>query len=355
MRKTFVRQQYRWLEFGLLATALCSLLSCSFANFASQAGSSVFPSSTNVPALLPGQQIWKQGVSSFLFGTNDTEEWTPQNIETRPAIQKALRAAGFTLVRSFFLDNANDAAIEQRIRTIEGSGSACLGVITNIFNDSYDLHLVKYLGNRCLLYEFGNEPDYTGIPWEKYVAQWNKLVPQLRQVNPQAKFIGPVLAFLKPDYLADFLEGVKSSGVLPDAISIHWYPCWQISLDRCMAQADSIGAKVKTARAMVQYILGKDLPLGVTEWNFDPGNPPASYGDNADFITQFSAAALLTMIRSKVAFACQFDAASYAGYGHLDLFNVANSQPKPQYYAIKQLIEQYRPFQVSNAIGGTDP
>src|SRR5215472_10032895 len=91
-----------------------------------------------VHATLPGQQIWRQGVSSFLFGTNDTIEWSSQNIETQPAIQHALRRAGFTLVRSFFPDNASDGTIEQRLQVIERSGANCLGVITNIFNVTFD-------------------------------------------------------------------------------------------------------------------------------------------------------------------------------------------------------------------------
>lgn len=293
-------------------------------------------------AVLPGQQIWKQGVSSFLFGTNDTEEWSTNNLETQPAIQQALRMAGFPLIRSFFLDNASDVAIEKRIDAIENSGAHCLGVITNIFHASYNLHLVKYLGNRCLLYEFGNEPDYSGISVQQYVSQWNELVPQLRQINPQAKFIGPVLGLKSLNYLADFLAGAKSEHVLPDAISLHWYPCWQVSQSTCMNLADSISSEVSEARVIVQHILGEDLPIGVTEWNFDPGNPPAAYGDKADFITQFTRTALFAMIRGGVVFACQFDAASYAGYGHLDLFNVSDNQPKPQYYAIKSVIEQYR-------------
>jgi hypothetical protein len=56
--------------------------------------------------LLPGQQLWKNNVSSFLFGTNDSYEWSIHNIQTEPAIQQALRTAGFTLIRSFFPDNA---------------------------------------------------------------------------------------------------------------------------------------------------------------------------------------------------------------------------------------------------------
>ena len=89
-------------------------------------------SQTQLPALqnisssvlvraLPGVQIWQQGISSYVFGTNDTYEWSSQNIETQPAIQHALRDAGFTLIRTFFPDKASDAEIEQRVATIEKS------------------------------------------------------------------------------------------------------------------------------------------------------------------------------------------------------------------------------------------
>src|SRR5437867_9331680 len=83
---------------------------------------------------LPGLQIWKQGISSYLFGTNDTYEWSTNNIQTQPTIQKAIREAGFTLIRTFFPDKASDTDIEKRIQTIENSGAHYLGVITNIFN-----------------------------------------------------------------------------------------------------------------------------------------------------------------------------------------------------------------------------
>src|SRR6266571_1596444 len=79
--------------------------------------------STKTHPTLPGQQRWKQGVSSFLFGTNDAYEWSSQNIQTQPAIQQALRRAGFTLIRSFFPDNASDSTIEQRLQAIENSGA----------------------------------------------------------------------------------------------------------------------------------------------------------------------------------------------------------------------------------------
>ena len=148
---------------------------------------------------LPGQQLWKQGISSFLFGTNDTQEWYSNNVETSPAIQQSLKDAHFTLMRTFFFDKSladghptTDAEIEQRLETVEKSGMTCLGVLHNIFDVNFDKHVVTYAGSRCQMYEFGNEPDYNGISIETYLEQWNKVIPLLRQINPEAKFIGPV-------------------------------------------------------------------------------------------------------------------------------------------------------------------
>src|SRR5438876_223197 len=137
-------------------------------------------SATTTKPVLPGQKIWKQNVSSFLFGTNDTYEWSPNNIQTQPKIQQALRNANFTLIRTFFPDKASDADITKRVQTIENSGAQCLGVITNIFNTSFNQHLITFLGARCQLYEFGNEPDFNNIPIQSYLQQWNKEIPVLR-------------------------------------------------------------------------------------------------------------------------------------------------------------------------------
>ena len=294
---------------------------------------------------LPGQQIWKNGVSSFLFGTNDSYEWSTHNLQTEPAIQHALRTAGFTLICSFFPDNASDSVIELRIRTIENSGAHCLGVITNTSNTVFDEHLVRYLGNRCLMYEFGNELDLNGVSIETYLARWNTLIPALRHINPAAKFIGPVTYYDEGNhnYMHDFLVGVQQSGVLPDAISFHMYACYDDTESACLAKADRYASSAMWVHSLVQSILGKDLPVGISEWNYDPGNPPPSYGDDPNFIKQYSTVALHSMMSGDVAFACQFDAADYGGYGRLDMFDTSNNQPKPQYYAISTLIQQYRP------------
>ena len=339
----------RWLRRSVLVVLLMLSVACS--PFP-QTGISVQPSGQTITPIkhisLPGQQLWKQGISSFLFGTNDTQEWYSNNVETSPAIQQSLKDAHLTLMRTFFFDKSladghstTDAEIEQRLKTIENSGMTCLGVLFNIFDVNFDKHVVTYAGSRCQIYEFGNEPDYNGISIETYLEQWNKVIPLLRQINPEAKFIGPVSEM--NDYLREFLLGVRQSGVLPDAVSFHWYPCWKNVEGVCLSKANRAGQEALLLQSWERELLGKELPVGISEWNYDPGNPAPTYGDNANFITSFSTEAIRSMAHAGVAFACQFDAASYGGYGRLDMFDVETAQPKPQYYAIKALIQQYRP------------
>ena len=358
MRRLRSHRFARWTIKGALALLLCVVMSaCSMD--APPALPALNTTSTAGGPLLPGQQIWKQGVSSFLFGTNDTQEWASDNVETDPAIQQALKDAHFTLMRTFFFAKSladghatTDAEIEQRIQTVEKTGMTCLGVLVHIMDTAFVEHVVRYLGSRCNLYEFGNEPDYNGITLEDYIKQWNTVVPLLRQINPHAKFIGPVTSDSCDDdvsltdsscFLIGFLQGVKTSGVLPDAISFHMYPCYQDEAEAaCLSSVSTFGQEARKVKSWVQSILGKNLPVGISEWNYDSGDSPTDYGDA--FIRQFTSDAFQSMIQAKVDFAAQFDALSYAAYGGLDMFELnQHGQPKAQYYAIKQIISEYRP------------
>src|SRR2546421_8687916 len=53
--------------------------------------------------LLPGQAIWKKGVSSYLFGTNDSVDYSDDNFVTDPhhIIQSSLKSVGFQIMREF--------------------------------------------------------------------------------------------------------------------------------------------------------------------------------------------------------------------------------------------------------------
>ncbi len=250
-------------------------------------------------------------------------------------------------MRTFFFDKSlldghptTDAEIDQRLRTIENSGMICLGVLEPILDPTFIKHVVTYAGNRCNIYEFANEADTVGMSMQQYVQIWNTLIPQLRKINPHAKFSGPVVA----DYtqVQPFLVGVKASGILPDAISFHWYPCGaDDSRSSCLTKVGTFAQVTTQVKGWVREVLGHNVPVGITEWNYNADNPPAPYGQDPTFMKQFSTSALDSMIQAGLDFANQFDAASDAGSGGLDMFDITTGQPKPQYFAIKGLIDHY--------------
>ena len=73
-------------------------------------------------------------------------------------------------------------------------------------------------------------------------------------------------------------------------------PVIRIQWNFCLGKANTYSQVAQGVRSLVHSILGKDLPIGISEWNYDPGNPPPAYGDNQQFINEFSAAALQSMI-----------------------------------------------------------
>ncbi len=418
------------------------------------------PTPTTVPpttlGLLPGQQLWKNNVSSYLFGSNDSQDYTEDNFDTDPhnIIQPSLLNNHFSLMRMFIfhyslsdghritlgtnpqiqikIDPTTGQTIvnpsqpnsheydtptaqyttvtpyapyqyelETRLQAIKKSGMQCLIVLkdirTNAANNTdpssthiritdidtgkletdldFAKRVVAYAGNRCNLYEIGNEPDLdeyndngtvvTHMDIQTYLSRWNEFVTELRKINPNAKFIGPVtyndqgndcyysgpapLPGAQPGdcYMQNFLHGVKASGVYPDAVSFHWYPCDNAtdgfnSSGNCgPAQAQTYTTVTQEVKSWVHNDLGFDIPVGITEWNFDPGSNPL--GENADFMSKFSTAAMNAMIGAHLDFANQFDAQSYGGYGHLDMFDINNSdKPKAQFTSVSDIISQYR-------------
>ena len=162
---------------------------------------------------------------------------------------------------------SNGGEIERRLKTDETIGATCLGVLADYDNAAFNQQVVSYAGNRCNMYEFGNQPDGT---MADYITQWNAQIPQLRKINPNALFIGPVVA--NTNNVQQFLTAVKASGVLPDAVSWHDYPCWQEDATSCLTTAStSFTSEINTIRQEVINTLGESLPLGITEWNADPG------------------------------------------------------------------------------------
>jgi hypothetical protein len=344
---------------------------------------------------LPGQRIWQKGVSSYLFGINQTYDWASANLENMPAAQQALRGAGFTLIRTFFNyhhgewpydhSTTTDADLERRLSAIEHSGAQCLGVLAVSGDPQYDSprsfldHVLTYAettgkGNRCRMWEFGNEP-LDKLSMDQYLARWNADVPYLRARHPHALFFGPVLAGPYFDQMRAFLMGVKQSGVLPDGVTYHDYPCYSnpdyynsydsqsinqgATCDQEISQGGnylpSYAQRIAQMKQLVREVLGKSLPVGITEWNVSPnfvnlvrnptnGQSYAPLTADARYQPHFIAEIYAAMEQGGLDFAAEFAAMSGAGEGtagSLDLFE-SNGTPKPWLDTFTEQIRQAR-------------
>ena len=322
--------------------------------------------------LLPGDHALRNGVPSFLFGINQTFDWSAINLDNTPVAQQALKQVGFTLIRTFFSEQhlgwpfhtgtTTDADLELRFKAVENSGAQCLGVLYVAddaqFNSSLKFldHVLTYAEtskpgtNRCRLWEYGNE--YGDMP--TYLKRWNQDVPYLRARHPQAKFIGPVLANPYPDQMQAFLDGVKASRVLPDAISYHDYPCYKApdytdtaeNAAACDARIKAnYGASIVKVKAMIRATLGTDLPLGITEWNVSPnfvnlvnGQKPLTVSPS--YQPHFVQEMYAIMTANGLAFAAQYDAMCGGGVGtagSLDLID-QGGVPQPWISAYRSVI-----------------
>jgi hypothetical protein len=296
------------------------------------------------PMLLLGEKHWNYGVSSYVFGVNNTNLWnTNNNIETNTKVQQLVKEAHFPLMRIWFFSPyndysalANNAETERRLKLVSDMGAQCLGVLADTSPRAFDYykHIVQLAGNRCNMYEFGNEPGEHRAPdMPAYLQAWNTLIPQLRRINPNALFIGPAAGegpIVTPHWIPDFLKGVKASGVLPDAVSFHEY-----STDPSL-----FGAEVTRTRQLIKSILRKDLPVGITEWNEYCCND--SGWTSAPGYSQYVTDALKSMIAAHTDFANEFTLYNHGGSGdsNLDMFD-PSGQPRPEYDVMKSMIAEY--------------
>ncbi|MFD1046002.1 glycosyl hydrolase [Kibdelosporangium lantanae] len=234
-------------------------------------------------------------VSPLLWGENlglyrDTldRDW----FLTNPDLRAGLKAAHTAIIRMPVRgpsDNPTDSGwgnepeFKQAAQDVEQLGLAPLVILRagpptaqtlDVDLDVVD-HMTDLFGDRTVCYEFGNEPDLGGsgfIPADDYVAKWNAVVPALRQAaGPNARFVGPVTYQYDEPYLRTFLRGV-ASGARPDMVSWHTYTCDTPEPEEDCLNENGIEAwpdRFAAARRLMTTTLGHELPIWITEWNFN--------------------------------------------------------------------------------------
>ncbi len=302
-------------------------------------------------ALLPGQRL-VNGFSNFLFGSNISIDFTANNARNTPAIQQQFKNANFQIMRCAIppTDSNNNpttnAYIDLTANACAAMGVAML-VILNHNNVPWNQQLVSYLGNRCNLYEFGNEPDLYPITGQQYLAFWNQCIPVMRGINPNAAYIGPVLGVFAnlQSFCTPWLQGCITSGNLPDAFSYHVYPCTgDPSSTHCATRSTAFSSCYTQVDTLVRSILGRSLPQCMTEWNIDANGPPQPYTQDPNFAGPWVTQALNNMAQAGFAIACQWDAAGSAGGpgGPDDLISTQFPYPPQIEFApIAAVIAQY--------------
>jgi hypothetical protein len=314
--------------------------------------------------LLPGEAMWGSW-PSYLFGVNDGVNWDPQrNMDTPPvgpAIQAQLKAAHVPIARVWFFQRSlvdqhplSDAEQLQKAQAVQNAGMRCFANLPTENSMDYDLHLVSLLKGKCAFYEVMNEPDIEGVNSTAYLALWNSFTPQARALDPGARFGGPAdysnqgaeCSYYPNGTSACFLQkvlaGMAKSGVLPDFVTYHWYPCWQNTASECLPKADGFAAAAQQVLTWTkQAFPGKSIPVGLSEWNAHPGAP--SYMKDDAWMAQFVRHALLSLRASGLAFAMEYDVAGYGNYGADDLFDIFHDgAPRAQFTAFAQLIADAR-------------
>ncbi|MGH2518660.1 MAG: IPT/TIG domain-containing protein, partial [Chloroflexota bacterium] len=304
------------------------------------------PMATATPPLLPGETAIN-GIPSFDFGANDAVNWDPQfNMDVAPdgpVIQAALKAAHIQIARTWFFQNSlvdghalSDAEQVQKLQAVQAAGMRCFANFPTENSVAYDLHLLAILDTpghiACPYVEVMNEPDIEGVNSTAYLAFWNSFVPQARAAYPGVAFGGPAdydnqgnECTYYPDgtsacFLQKVMLGMVKSGVLPDFVTFHWYPCWNNTAAQCLALASGFASASQQVIDWDTQIFGHLIPVICSEWNGDPGSPDFMFDRNWD--SQFVSAAEASIATSGLSGAMEFDISSYGNYSADDLFDI---------------------------------
>ena len=179
-------------------------------------------------------------------------------------------------------------------------------VSSALSDDALMIALMNSTFGSGVYYEYGNEPDLVNNDPAPYVASWNENIPNLVQLMNGGHLVGPSTYYVNYSYLQSFLAGAKP---LPAYISWHEYTCdtsWDASI--CLARIENWTTHIAQARSIMNTMLGKILPIMITEWNYTPSPNVTGDGkhDNAEFMSKWTTRALQVLVANKVYAAMQY-------------------------------------------------
>src|SRR5947209_2685090 len=111
--------------------------------------------------MLPGQKFVTfngQQISTWAFGSNMSLDAAAHTTRNTPQIQAQIKNGNLTLMRCAIPANSADSYIDLTANACAAMNCTMLVILIHD-NLTWNKHVVTYLGSRCLLYEFANEPD----------------------------------------------------------------------------------------------------------------------------------------------------------------------------------------------------
>lgn len=268
----------------------------------------------------------------------DANTVTPLQVDQFVALARRLGAEPYIHVR--FLKSTPDAAAE----------------------------LVRYAnvekGYNIRFWSIGNEPslfEAAGDGWTaaEFAAEWRNFAEAMKAVDPSILLLGPEIHQFNGtpnvdprdsagnDWLRTFLA---ANSALVDVVTVHRYP-FPNNAERTSAQpgellADSAqwNGLVRRLREVVRAEAGRDLPVGVTEFNSHWSNAAGGKTTPDSFLSALWLGDVLArLIQERVEYANQFILASGVAQGH-GIFEPY--RPRPSYY-VYLLYKQFGSRQIA--------
>lgn len=175
-------------------------------------------------------------------------------------------------------------------------------------------------GDEVVYYEFGNERNGTWFgPYQSaadYTAAWDRVIPVLKARARNACFVGPVNYHADPAYIGHF---VHHASVRPDAVSWHEYTCPSDAPDQlCLEKIERWPLHIEETRQAMSEAIGEELPIIISEWNWNPLNTPDQRMQEHNFIYGWTRRAFEVLVECHVFASCQYCITNFNGLAMLD-------------------------------------
>jgi len=316
-------------------------------------------------------------ISPYLYGTN----YGPMHAVTLDLLPQA-ESAGFTTLRfpgGAWTDTADMQTFQiDQLMAFSKQVNAMPTISVRLLGGEPETaaELVRYTNLKkkygVTYWSIGNEPniftllkqaDYEYTP-DHLNKEWRAIAVAMKAVDPTIKLMGPELSQwnesyettpkdpTQKDWMTEFL---KANGDLLDVVTVHRYPMHSpthgpVTVQQLRENTRKWVSEVEYLRKLIREIVGRDLPIAITEVNSDPSNAQLAEASPDSFYNAIWYADVLGQAMNADVFMINQWVLSQRSTG-LGLFK--GSEIRPSYYVFP-LYKNFGSEQVYAASGVTD-